>query len=95
MARCTLLGYDWKFHTKAHGWLGFSFRSEEDAEKVLKGQWYWEPTILSLQKWSSFFYPRSKASEKQSIWVKLSIPPIEFYNDKTLREGVLEIAFEE
>ena len=51
----TVLNYGPIFHLLEKGWIGFIFRSLEDADKISREQWFCDKACLSLKPWQLYF----------------------------------------
>lgn len=68
------------FHVIARGWLAFEFQSRDDKENILKGRWYWGPTIFPLERWTPCFDPKQELKTSQPIWIELPGLPLEIWS---------------
>jgi len=51
------LGYSLEFQLLAKGWVSFLFQSAEDCDSVLKKNWFWGQSGLTLKPWTVDFDP--------------------------------------
>jgi hypothetical protein len=74
------------FHLLERGWIRFIFHSEVDAMCILWGQWFFDKVILSLKPWHPGFNAHEEFAKLTLVWVRLPRLPMEFWNDKSLKE---------
>jgi hypothetical protein len=72
-----LIGYGLFFHSLMKGWLGFLFKTYEDACNIMEGKWYCGLAILSLKIWYVCFESCLEVFKGIPIWVKLLGIPLE------------------
>jgi hypothetical protein len=71
-----LLGYLPRFHLVLKVWLCFIMRLNVDVDKIMGKKWYWGSSILSMEIWRTFLYPRVKPVSKLLISVKFLWDPL-------------------
>lgn len=50
-----VIAYSPTFQVLFKGWIGFCFKLEEDAQKILEQQWYWDSCLMVLKLWMPLF----------------------------------------
>jgi len=78
------LEYYHVFHLLEKGWIGFIFHMEEDASKILRGQWFYDLALLSLKPQYPEFDSHEEFSKSTLVWMKLPQLPMELWNDASL-----------
>jgi len=75
-----ILGYLPKFHLLQHGWLGFIFKSPEDATLILGSFWPIDGGSLMLKRWRLGFNPSTEFFILRHLWVLLPGLPLQLWN---------------
>jgi hypothetical protein len=79
-----LLSYLPEAFVLAHGWNGFILKSHKDCETLLKKNWEWGPSALTLKEWTVDFDPMRELVDKKKVWAILPELPLAFWSKEAL-----------
>jgi hypothetical protein len=68
-----------------NGWMGFIFKSPEDASLLLNKFWVLGKSTLMLKRWRVAFDPQTEHFQYRHLWVLLPGLPIHFWNEGALK----------
>jgi hypothetical protein len=80
-----LLGYIPEIHYLTKGWMGFIFKSPEDASLFLNSFWVLGGSSLMLKRWRMDFDPQTYYFHQRHFWVLLPGLPLHFWNEGALK----------
>lgn len=81
----SFLGYVPEVHELNRRWYAFLFRSEEQAQIILRKIWSINSSPMLLKPWSPMFDASREQVDVIPIWVRLPALPFQYWNEKYFR----------
>jgi len=81
-----LLGYTPVADELSRKWFAFTFRSEDQAQEVLRKNWSIQSFPLLLKPWTPMFDASRERVDTIPIWVRLPAFPFQFWKEKFFRK---------
>jgi hypothetical protein len=75
-----LLGYVPDAHVLSKGWYAFILESSDHCKELLKENWSWGPSSLSLKPWTMNFDPTREPVSLMCVWAILPGLPLAFWS---------------
>jgi len=79
------LGYTAEVDELSRKWYAFTFRSEDQAQEVLRKNWSIQSTPMLLKPWTPMFDASRERVDTIPLWVRLPAFPFQYWKDKFFR----------